>query len=264
MKKRIGFILLVLFLAVFAMGCEEGLRNSDDSASNDTEDSQPDFSFSEMYKAISDLQTEMIALKARVSTLESSVNSGYASSISQLQTDLGAVEVILSGVTRVGDDLTFSGMNVHIESGSGSTSGAVNGLGNLMIGYNELRGSGDDRSGSHNLVIGSCNNFTQYGGIVSGYYNATNGAYSNVTGGRSNIASGYASSVAGGASNAASGDSSTVSGGNANSATNNYTSVTGGKSNTAVGDTASISAGNNVTVSSYSGWAAGTYIYNVP
>jgi hypothetical protein len=44
----------------------------------------------------------------------------------------------------------------------------VNGLGNLIIGYNELRGSGDDRTGSHNLVLGSRNNHSSYAGIVGG------------------------------------------------------------------------------------------------
>ena len=45
---------------------------------------------------------------------------------------------------------------------------AGNGLGNLVIGYNELRGAGDDRSGSHNLVIGSRNNYSSHGGLVGG------------------------------------------------------------------------------------------------
>ena len=43
--------------------------------------------------------------------------------------------------------------------------GPVNGLGNVVIGYNELRGAGDDRSGSHNLVFGSRNNYSSYGGL---------------------------------------------------------------------------------------------------
>jgi hypothetical protein len=45
----------------------------------------------------------------------------------------------------------------------------VNGLGNVVIGYNEPRGAGDDRSGSHNLVIGSQNNFSSYGGFMAGH-----------------------------------------------------------------------------------------------
>jgi len=47
----------------------------------------------------------------------------------------------------------------------------VNGLGNLIIGYNELRGSGDNRIGSHNLILGSKNNFASYGGMVAGTLN---------------------------------------------------------------------------------------------
>ena len=45
-----------------------------------------------------------------------------------------------------------TGVNVHVRDGSGGTDGAVNGLGNLIVGYNE--DSGDTRSGSHNLVVG--------------------------------------------------------------------------------------------------------------
>ena len=61
-----------------------------------------------------------------------------------------------------------TGANLYVNSGSGATDGPVNGLGNVIIGYNEFRGTGDDRTGSHNLVVGSKNNFSSYGGIVGG------------------------------------------------------------------------------------------------
>jgi hypothetical protein len=79
-----------------------------------------------------------------------------------------ALEAKLAHVTVEGNDITISGANLYVNDGSGTTDGPVNGLGNLVIGYNELRGSGDDRTGSHNLVIGSRNNFSSYGGLVVG------------------------------------------------------------------------------------------------
>ena len=92
-----------------------------------------------------------------------------------LEARVAALEALLADVTRgtdpnTGQDtLTFSAMNVQVVSGSGTTNGIVNGTGNLIIGYNELRsGGGDVRTGSHMLVNGYGNNYTAYGGMVVG------------------------------------------------------------------------------------------------
>jgi hypothetical protein len=45
----------------------------------------------------------------------------------------------------------FAGVNVHVQSGSGTTAGIINGKGNLVVGYNEDSGLGT-KDGSHNLV----------------------------------------------------------------------------------------------------------------
>ncbi len=42
-------------------------------------------------------------------------------------------------------------MNLHVRNGSGSTSGTINALGDPIVGYDEARSSGSDKSGSHNL-----------------------------------------------------------------------------------------------------------------
>lgn len=78
-----------------------------------------------------------------------------------------------------GEDVVFSGVNVFIQSGSGSTDGAVNGLGNLTLGYNELGYyyTASDRTGSHNLIVGEANTYVGYGGIVSGFGNYVGGSY---------------------------------------------------------------------------------------
>jgi len=109
-----------------------------------------------------------------------------------------------------------------------------NGTGNLIIGYAELRNDGtDDRTGSHNLVIGQLNNYAGWGGIVAGSLNSITGAYACVEGGFANTASGDHSLVSGGVQNLASGFGSSVSGGLANIAGGvntggDYTSILGG------------------------------------
>ncbi len=92
----------------------------------------------------------------------------------------------------------ISGINVQIVNDSGTTDGAVDGLGNLIVGYNELRGLGDDRTGSHNLIVGDEHNYSSYGGLVAGHFNTISGLFASVSGGRSNTASGQYSSVSGG------------------------------------------------------------------
>jgi hypothetical protein len=129
--------------------------------------------------------------------------------------------------SRVGDDITIEGANLHIVNGLGATNGfpappsfdpsqtVVNGVGNLIVGYNESRGSygPDDRSGSHNLVVGSFQNFSSFGGLVAGQFSTISGPYASVSGGISNTASGYFSSVSGGEFNTASGGVASVSDG---------------------------------------------------
>jgi len=94
--------------------------------------------------------------------------------------------------------IRFHGINVQIVNGSGSTTGLVDGLGNLIVGYNELRRAGDDRSGSHNIVVGKEHNFNSFGGLVAGFSNTLSGSHASVSGGQQNTASGYRASVSGG------------------------------------------------------------------
>src|SRR5262249_31716375 len=85
--------------------------------------------------------------------------------LTKLTTLLGSVSLEDGGRT-----VRFSGVNVQIVSGAGATDAPENGVGNVIIGYNETRPTGgDDRSGSHNLVVGSRNNYTSHGGVVGGF-----------------------------------------------------------------------------------------------
>jgi hypothetical protein len=106
---------------------------------------------------------------------------------------------------RHGTTLQLSGINVQIVSGSGATDGAVNGRGNLIVGYNAAS-SGQTRTGSHNVVVGDEHEYTSYGGLVAGFKNTSAGPFASVSGGRISWATGTYASVSGGVNNTASGD----------------------------------------------------------
>jgi hypothetical protein len=161
-------------------------------------------------------------------------------------------------------EVVITGANLRVVNGLGITE-APNGTGNLIVGYNELRHSSivelvgpDNRTGSHNVVVGSGQNFASAGGLVVGRHNTITGLYSvsagtfntaqgdfsAVTGGQFNLASARHSAVSGGELNEASGFGASVSGGHSNLADGSYTAVSGGVSNVASGTVASVSGGN--------------------
>lgn len=151
---------------------------------------------------------------------------------------LAALEPVLSVTDNAlgGVDLTVTGANVLLRSGAGS-SGADNGLGNLVVGYNESDGT-EDRSGSHNVVIGNYHAWTGQHGLVAGFRNDVGDR--SVALGTNNRASGYGS----------------VLGGENNEVTGPYGVVVGGASNsvlpitldTRVGGHAVLLGGDNATV----------------
>jgi trimeric autotransporter adhesin len=124
----------------------------------------------------------------------------------------------------------FSGVNVQVISGTGSTSGAVNGEGNLVVGYAENT-SGRTRTGSNDLVVGSESGWKSYGEIVGGFGNTAGGTYASAFG-TANAANGAFSLVAG-QSNRATGSASSVTGGKSNTAKAVASSILGGDGNTA-------------------------------
>ena len=122
------------------------------------------------------------------------------------------------------DTARFDAINVQVTNGLGATNGSpggntasggpTNGLGNVIIGYNETHpdtpavcnnGSFDNqadceavtgtwaagqKTGSHNLVIGVGHNYTRHGGFVAGFANTVNQIWSSASGGTQNIARG--------------------------------------------------------------------------
>jgi hypothetical protein len=173
---------------------------------------------------------------------------GKAGSAGFTSSELEVLKALLTHIKYVGvgidgkPTVQFSGVNVQIVNGAGKT-GTVNGVGNLAIGYDENEGK-HEQTGSHNLILGSEQTFTSYGGLLGGFKNATTAPYASVSGGYDNAASGELSSVSGGGENAASAGEAAVSGGVANAASEGYTSVSGGQGNTAGAYAAWVGGGN--------------------
>ena len=165
----------------------------------------------------------------------------------------------VSSVTGEGGrpEVVVTGANLRIVNGLRGTATA-NGVGNLLLGYNEPRPDGDnERTGSHNVVVGLGHNFSSFGGLVVGRHNAIPGAFASVSGGFDNTASGESASVSGGAFNRASGPSASVSGGFDNTAGGNAAVVSGGDGNTASGHTAAVSGGHGNTASGHTAAISG-------
>jgi len=119
--------------------------------------------------------------------------------------------------SRSGNDVYISGANLHVRSGLGATYAfGVNGLGNLIVGYNELRGqptNPDVRTGSHNIVAGQGINYSATGAVLTGINNSSTSYFASVLGGTGNTASGTYSVVVGGFNNVAAAGWSSILGG---------------------------------------------------
>jgi hypothetical protein len=148
------------------------------------------------------------------------------------------------------------GANLQVINGLGATE-AVNGTGNLIVGYDETGDTvacsngnylnqetcedaeevwaANQKDGSHNIVAGEGHSYPAYGGLVAGEDNVINGDLATAAG-FSNVAAGLASNVNGGARNTASGEDSSISGDDANNASGSQSTVGGGASLTASGD----------------------------
>jgi hypothetical protein len=177
---------------------------------------------------------------------------------------VAALEQLLTHFSREKNEIVITGANLHIVNGLNATQ-TTNGLGNLIVGYNEpTRDDTIVRTGSHNVVVGEAHNFHSFGGLVVGLANEIRGEFSTVTGGLGGFAIGRAATVSGGSNNRANGDLSAVSGGAGNRANGaqsvvsggldndadgRFSVVSGGSTNTASGEHSSVSAGFHNTAS---------------
>jgi len=109
------------------------------------------------------------------------------SAINQLLTRISVLEAKLAKVTVTATDMFIDGLNLHIRNGN---DGTANSLGNVIIGYDNSSAP-NTKNGSHNLVMGSFNTYTnaQYG-IVSGEYNTIIGPHNIILTGYSNTVNG--------------------------------------------------------------------------
>jgi hypothetical protein len=226
--------------------------------------------------AVTALQNLANSQAAAIHTLQTQVQSLQSNSVLALDGKLGLTTV--DGYPTA----QFTAVNVRIVNGTNVTQ-STNGLGNLTLGYNEADSDApmfcslgqygadwetctnhgghygrNQRTGSHNLIVGRSNAYTAWGGLVGGLKNVVSGGYSavlggtlqrasgsesTVAGGRSNVASESFASVAGGEENAAGGIGSSVAGGERNFASGTYAAIAGGTNNTASGSTSTVTGG---------------------
>ena len=156
-------------------------------------------------------QTQIQTMQAQITALESKP-AGSGGGVPDLEKYVKIDLNVRNGLQ--GPHIIFHGVNVHVQKDIEPTlpTPTVNGLGNLIIGYNESPGGGvgADRSGSHNLVGGQGNAFSSLGGLVFGTTNTITGRYAAILSGDQNVASGLTSAILGGGVNTASGPYSTV------------------------------------------------------
>jgi hypothetical protein len=210
--------------------------------------------------AVSALQTSLTMARNDITALQTGLTAANAQ-ISVLQAAQGPLAALAPLVSVVpgpinglaGPHVIITGANVHIRNGHSSPpnpdnpTASFNGLGNLLIGYNEAPPDLllTDRGGSHNLIVGPQHRYSNYGGLVAGHSNTIEGPFASISGGYDNFARGHLSSVSGGTSNHAYADYSGISGGGGNTIEPGAegASVSGGQQNTASGVASSVSGG---------------------
>lgn len=246
-------------------GADAALQNNLDAevAARTAADTDHDHKFNVLYSVVGshanrldELESAMVAEVAA----RTAADTDHDHKFNVLYSVVGSLNDKTQFISVTDGQMYVSGTNLWIQNGLGGTE-TTNSLGNLIIGYNELRDSGlagNVRTGSHNLVVGTHQNYSSFGGGVFGHWNELVGAKSFVLG-RFNSASGLISSVLGGHENEATGDFAVVCGGYANTASGISSMVGGGGANTAgeIGSTVSGGVGITENTGSY-GWSAGS------
>lgn len=251
-QRTFVIILIVTFFAVFFLASQVSSKgplnsNSESSPFNQLEGQVEQLALrvGSLENAVGDLETLVDEKDAQIVALEDQVD--ILTDTMDEMIDLSEYISIEEGYVKnlAGPHIIFSGVNLHLRSGSGSTWGLVNGLGNLIIGYNEVPPGFNitDRDGSHNLVIGPRHKYPEFGGFVAGFYNRIMGRYTSILGGNNNTTSAPYAVIGGGGGNHASGIYSFVGGGDGNISSHMYSSVTGGWFNHASGPFSSVSGG---------------------
>jgi len=164
----------------------------------------------------------------------------------------------------------FAGINLQVVNGAGAESMEPNGLGNVIVGYDQPYSPRDEndyvcasgyfqtqeeceaqgfvwamqhKSGSHNVIVGPEHRYSWLNGLAVGRNNTINNFGASVVGGQGGFAMGQYAIVVGGGGNRATGTSSAVLGGWNNWATNRAAHVSGGVHNRAEGQASTVSGG---------------------
>jgi len=219
-------------------------------------------------EALAFMNGQISDLEQQVAELRSQIEAGGTGDCA---CDIPESVTALDAYMTIDEDrhaITFTGANIYVQNGLGATNGdpadpkhddaaVANGLGNLIIGYDEDAGPYDypasEKTGSHNLIVGRFHTYTSVGGLVAGSRNYLVGPFAGILGGRVNTAAGGQSTVSGGSQNTAAGDDSTVAGGEFNAAAVDESIVVGGTNNIANAEASVILGGaDNITSAAHS------------
>lgn len=179
-------------------------------------------------------ETRLTALSGRAGSLEVRATA-LEHNITVLRTIVDAHETQIGGleertqfISIEGTNMLLTGANLCIVNGTGS-SAITNGLGNLVIGYNEdLLGGPNGRGGSHNVVVGTEHSYSSYSGIVAGTFNSVAAPFASVLGGQHNTIFGPNAVICGGGFSLAAGSDSVICGGYGNGSIGDFSVVGGG------------------------------------
>lgn len=187
-----------------------------------------------------------------------------------------SVETISDCVSGPGyTTLRVTGANLQVVNGTGYTD-TTNGLGNIIVGYNEELGC--EHGGSHNVVIGMYNGYASFAGLVSGqsnqildqnavafgFQNTASDDFATVLGGNSNTAYSVYSTICGGSDNYTAGSNGVICGGQLNTVSAGYGVVGGGYDNEveSAATHGVVSGGESRSVDGNFNWRAGTLLEN--
>ncbi|MBF0099726.1 MAG: hypothetical protein HQK77_02350 [Desulfobacterales bacterium] len=98
---------------------------------------------------VTSLNTRIEKMEASITKLEQAL-----SKMDKQMAQIAQIDSLLKGVSRQGDDIIFSRVNIKLNNGSGKSEGSGNGLGNLVLGYNQDKVV-NTKNVSHSAVIGS-------------------------------------------------------------------------------------------------------------
>lgn len=273
MSPRFSFCVVVAVLVVGFCGLIGGSNVSIPNVfvnGQAADANQVNANFTALRTGSNDNFSRIQGLDAQVQSLDSQTQSleSRLASLEALLEDF-SIAFVPDGQGGTVKTIVITGANLQIVNGLGATNGnpadpddivnyQTNGVGNLILGYQEVRIAGvNDRTGSHNLVIGPGNNFTSFAGFIAGSQHDVTAPCASIVGGEGNTATAFSSCIVGGSGNLAAGRASCVIGGCFNTTSNTCATVSGGNSNTASGENATVSGGAIRSAAGINDWVAG-------